>query len=98
MALPHDSIFDKSELRAAPNWRQQRLWTSMKRASKAVPTRPKKLKMKAAANGGHRKGEDTRERILNVALKAFGEAPFVAVTTRQIAEAAGVRPPVLACF
>lgn len=46
-------------------------------------------------NGGYRKGEDTRERILNVALKAFGEASFAAVTTRQIAEAADVSLPVL---
>ncbi len=67
----------------------------MKRASKTVPTRPKELKVRAVANGGYRKGEDTRERILNVALKAFGEAPFVAVTTRQIAEAADVSLPVL---
>jgi TetR/AcrR family transcriptional regulator, regulator of cefoperazone and chloramphenicol sensitivity len=67
----------------------------MKRTSKAVASRPNKLKVRAVANGGYRKGEDTRERILNVALKAFGEAPYVAVTTRQIAEAAGVSLPVL---
>lgn len=34
-------------------------------------------------------------RILDVALKAFGEASFKAVTTRQIAEAAGVSLPAL---
>jgi TetR/AcrR family transcriptional regulator, regulator of cefoperazone and chloramphenicol sensitivity len=67
----------------------------MKRASKTVAGRPKKLKVRAVANGGYRKGEDTRERILKVALTAFGEAPFVAVTTRQIAEAADVSLPVL---
>jgi TetR/AcrR family transcriptional regulator, regulator of cefoperazone and chloramphenicol sensitivity len=55
----------------------------------------KEVKARTVANGGSRKGADTRERILNVALKAFGEAPFVAVTTRQIAEAADVSLPVL---
>jgi TetR/AcrR family transcriptional regulator, regulator of cefoperazone and chloramphenicol sensitivity len=68
---------------------------SMKRTSKAAPTRRKELKVRATANGGYRKGEDTRERILNVALKAFGEAPFAVATTRQIAEAAEVSLPVL---
>lgn len=50
---------------------------------------------RSAANGGYRKGEETRERILDVALKAFGEAPFVTVTTREISERAGVSLPVL---
>jgi TetR/AcrR family transcriptional regulator, regulator of cefoperazone and chloramphenicol sensitivity len=67
----------------------------MKRASKTVPSVRKKSKVRAVVNGGYRKGEDTRVRILNVALKAFGEAPFAAVTTRQIAEAADVSLPVL---
>jgi TetR/AcrR family transcriptional regulator, regulator of cefoperazone and chloramphenicol sensitivity len=67
----------------------------MKGASRTVPGRRKKLKVRAVVNGGYRKGEDTRERILNVALRAFGEAPFAAVTTRQIAEAADVSLPVL---
>jgi TetR/AcrR family transcriptional regulator, regulator of cefoperazone and chloramphenicol sensitivity len=67
----------------------------MKLASKTVPGRRKKSKARAVVNGGYRKGDDTRERILNVALKAFGEAPFAAVTTRQIAEAAEVSLPVL---
>lgn len=54
--------------------------------------------MRVVANGGYRKGEDTRERVLNVALKAFGEASFVAVRTRQITEAAGGSLPVLHCY
>src|SRR3984885_774822 len=41
------------------------------------------------------KGRETRERILDVALKAFGEAPFLAVTTRQISTAASVSLPTL---
>jgi AcrR family transcriptional regulator len=66
----------------------------MKKPS-ASQTRHKNTRVRVVANGGYRKGDDTRERILNVALKAFGEASFVAVTTRQIAEAAGVSLPVL---
>src|ERR1700733_2942904 len=43
----------------------------------------------------HQKGHETRERILEEALKAFGEASFRAVTTRQIAQAASVSLPTL---
>lgn len=44
---------------------------------------------------GYRKGGETRQRILDAALVAFGEAPFKAVTTRQISLAAGVSLPAL---
>lgn len=67
----------------------------MRQLSKDVPARGKTSNARAAANGGYRKGEQTRERILDVALKAFGKAPFAAVTTRQISEAASVSLPVL---
>src|ERR1700734_1565431 len=43
----------------------------------------------------HQKGQETRDRILDAALKAFGEASFLAVTTRQIASAAAVSLPTL---
>src|ERR1700691_3565799 len=43
----------------------------------------------------HQKGQETRERILDAALKAFGEASFPAVTTRQISTAASVSLPTL---
>jgi TetR/AcrR family transcriptional regulator, regulator of cefoperazone and chloramphenicol sensitivity len=66
----------------------------MKKPS-ASQTRHKETRVRVVNNGGYQKGEDTRQRILDVALKAFGEASFVAVTTRQIAEAAGVSLPVL---
>ncbi|HEX4111663.1 MAG TPA: CerR family C-terminal domain-containing protein [Stellaceae bacterium] len=51
--------------------------------------------MREAAETGYRKGEETRQRILDVALRAFGEASFKAVTTRQLAAAAGVSLPTL---
>jgi AcrR family transcriptional regulator len=52
-------------------------------------------KARAAARAGYRKGEETRQRILDAALSAFGEAAFKAVTTRQLAQAAGVSLPTL---
>jgi TetR/AcrR family transcriptional regulator, regulator of cefoperazone and chloramphenicol sensitivity len=63
--------------------------------SKTVPARRKTSKMRTVANAGYPKGEETRQRILDVALKAFGEASFKAVTTRRIAEASGVSLPTL---
>lgn len=47
------------------------------------------------ARTGYRKGDETRQRILDSALKAFGDGSFVAVTTRQISRAAGVSLPTL---
>ena len=44
---------------------------------------------------GSRKGEETRRRILDVALRAFGEEGFTAVSTRRIAERAAVNLPAL---
>src|ERR1700691_279218 len=52
-------------------------------------------KTRAAASAGYRKGEETRQRILDVALKAFGDVSYKAATTRRIAEAAGVSLPTL---
>jgi AcrR family transcriptional regulator len=51
--------------------------------------------MRTVATAGYPKGEETRQRILDVALKAFGEASFKAVTTRRISEASGVSLPTL---
>jgi TetR/AcrR family transcriptional regulator, regulator of cefoperazone and chloramphenicol sensitivity len=66
-----------------------------KQMSKTVTARRKTPKVRTAANGGYQKGEETKERILNAALEEFGEASFLAVTTRHIAEAAGVSLPTL---
>jgi AcrR family transcriptional regulator len=65
------------------------------RMSKTVPAEPKTAKMRSGASAGYRKGEETRQRVLEAALKVFGEASFRAVTTRQIAEAARVSLPTL---
>jgi TetR/AcrR family transcriptional regulator, regulator of cefoperazone and chloramphenicol sensitivity len=61
----------------------------------AAAKKDKTAKLRAVASAGYRKGEETRQRILDAALKAFGEASFKAVTTRRLAEAAGVSLPTL---
>jgi TetR/AcrR family transcriptional regulator, regulator of cefoperazone and chloramphenicol sensitivity len=63
--------------------------------NKTVPAPPKTSKTRAVANAGYPKGEETRQRILDAALKAFGEASFRAVTTRRIAQASSVSLPTL---
>lgn len=45
--------------------------------------------------GGYRKGDETRRRILEAALTAFGAHGFRGATTRQIADAANVNLPAL---
>lgn len=60
------------------------------KAKPAVPSR--------TSDGGYRKGEETRARILDVALGAFGRSGFAAVTTRQIARDAGVNLPALTYY
>ncbi len=66
-----------------------------RRVAVFVPAPRKTSKVRAVAHTGYRKGDETRQRILNVALKAFGEGSFRAVTTRQISEAAGASLPTL---
>ena len=46
-------------------------------------------------NGGYARGEETRARIITVALRLFGDRGFDGVSTREIAEEAGVNPPAL---
>jgi TetR/AcrR family transcriptional regulator, regulator of cefoperazone and chloramphenicol sensitivity len=68
------------------------------RMSETVPAAPKKTqtaKLRAVASAGYRKGEETRQRILDAALNAYGADSFKAVTTRRIAQAAGVSLPTL---
>lgn len=47
------------------------------------------------AAAGYRKGDETRQRILDAALRSFGEDSFKVVTTRRIAETADVSLPTL---
>lgn len=45
--------------------------------------------------GGYVRGEETRGRIIQAAVKVFGEVGYAAASTRQIAAEAGVVPPAL---
>lgn len=67
----------------------------MNRKSKAAPASREVARARVVANGGYPKGELTRQRILDAALKEFGAASFQSVTTRMISEAADVSLPTL---
>jgi TetR/AcrR family transcriptional regulator, regulator of cefoperazone and chloramphenicol sensitivity len=45
--------------------------------------------------GGYARGDETRQRIIDAALKLFGEHGFDGASTRDIAAAAGVNAPAL---
>jgi AcrR family transcriptional regulator len=47
------------------------------------------------ADGGYARGEETRRRIIEVALRLFGERGYEGASTREIAAAAGVNAPAL---
>jgi len=67
----------------------------MAQASQRSTAARKSSKSRHLPRAVHQKGQETRERILDAALKAFGEASFLAVTTRQISRAASVSLPTL---
>lgn len=45
--------------------------------------------------GGYTRGDETRQRIIDAAVKLFGERGFAGASTRDIATAAGVNAPAL---
>ncbi|QXI31069.1 CerR family C-terminal domain-containing protein [Pseudomonas vanderleydeniana] len=50
---------------------------------------------KTTAEGGYQRGEETRARIIESALRLFGERGFEGASTRDIATDAGVNAPAL---
>ncbi len=58
----------------------------------------KLLRTRSPTSVGYKKAEETRQRILDAALQAFGEASFKAVTTRRICAAADVSLPTLTYY
>jgi AcrR family transcriptional regulator len=67
----------------------------MAQSSRRSTSARKSSKSRNLSRAVHQKGQETRERILDAALKAFGQASFLAVTTRQISQAASVSLPTL---
>src|ERR1700682_2998925 len=81
------------DARRDPKMLQRPLPRSTKRALKV---RSKKLpRVRKAVIDGYQKGKETQARILEVALKTFGNEGFKGATTRQIADDAGVNLPAL---
>jgi TetR/AcrR family transcriptional regulator, regulator of cefoperazone and chloramphenicol sensitivity len=68
----------------------------MENAMPAVTPRPTPLQRPEIA--GYKKGEETRARILEVALAAFGNDAFDRVTTRQICQEAKITLPSLTYY
>lgn len=54
------------------------------------PKRPRR-----APAAGYARGDETRQRIIDTAIRLFGEHGFAGASTRDIATAAGVNPPAL---
>lgn len=50
---------------------------------------------KSTAEGGYQRGEETRARLIDSALKLFGERGFEGASTRDIATDAGLNAPAL---
>ncbi|HET7332138.1 TetR family transcriptional regulator, partial [Dyella sp.] len=47
-------------------------------------------RLRRPSAGGYARGDETRERIIDAAVKLFGERGFAGASTRDIAAAAGV--------
>jgi len=56
----------------------------------APPIRPRH-----PTEGGYARGEETRRRLIDAAIRLFGERGFVGASTRDIARLAGVNAPAL---
>lgn len=62
---------------------------------RAVPPPPPSRPSRHRADAAYARGEETRRRIIDVALRLFGERGFEGASTREIAKAAGVNAPAL---
>jgi AcrR family transcriptional regulator len=52
-------------------------------------------RLRRPSAGGYARGDETRQRIIEAAIKLFGEHGFAGASTRDIAAAAGVNAPAL---
>lgn len=58
-------------------------------------TSTKSPRVRHSPEGGYARGEETRRRIIDAAIRLFGERGFDGASTRDIAQAAGVNAPAL---
>ena len=79
-AVGMKSVNEKSAAAAAPRGR----------ASEGARKR-----LRRSSSGGYARGDETRQRIIEVATRLFGERGFEGASTRDIATAAGVNAPAL---
>jgi AcrR family transcriptional regulator len=62
---------------------------------KPTITDPKTPRARHSAEGGYARGDETRRRIIDAAIRLFGERGFDGASTRDIAKLAGVNAPAL---
>lgn len=64
-------------------------------ASKGSAATSAHKRLRHSSDGGYARGDETRRRIIDVAIQLFGERGFDGASTREIAAAAGVNAPAL---
>ena len=65
----------------------------MKRDHTPATSEPQRPRHRA--DGGYARGEETRRRLIETAIRLFGERGFKGASTREIAQTAGVNAPAL---
>jgi len=67
----------------------------MKKSSEKETAATKAQRLRHSTEGGYARGEETRQRIIEAAIRMFGECGYDGASTRDIAKAAGVNAPAL---
>lgn len=70
-------------------------FASMKKTTRKEAPVIKPPRLRHSAEGGYARGDETRRRIIDAAIKLFGERGFEGASTRDIAKMAGVNAPAL---
>jgi len=63
--------------------------------AESLPARERGNLKRRPASGGYARGDEKRERIIEAALRCFGEDGYLGASTRRIAQEAGVNPPAI---
>jgi AcrR family transcriptional regulator len=67
----------------------------MKKPTEKETAATKAQRLRHSTEGGYARGEETRNRIIESAIRLFGERGYEGASTRDIATAAGVNAPAL---